>query len=166
MPMDKRFGVVRLSWLLTAALAAPAEAASSQARDAKPSEPDSAAVSQVVAQYRAALAAGDSAAALTLLADDALILESGGAETREEYRAHHLPADIQFARAVPSKHGSIRVVVRGDVAWVAGTSTTQGEYRGRAINSVGAELMVLARTPVGWRITAIHWSSRAKSTGK
>ena len=38
--------------------------------------------------------------------------------------------------------------------------TTTGSYRDRPINAAGAELMVLVRTPVGWRITAIHWSSR------
>jgi hypothetical protein len=48
------------------------------------------------------------------------------------------------------------------VAWVVGTSTTRGEYRGRPVNSAGAELMVLTRTPHGWRIAAIHWSSRRR----
>jgi ketosteroid isomerase-like protein len=52
--------------------------------------------------------------------------------------------------------------VRGDVAWVVGTSTTRGEYRGRPVDSAGAELMVLTRTPQGWRIAAIHWSSRRR----
>jgi ketosteroid isomerase-like protein len=52
--------------------------------------------------------------------------------------------------------------VRGDAAWVSSTSTTTGEYRGRQVNSSGAELMVLARTPQGWRIAAIHWSSRTR----
>ncbi|HET9453194.1 MAG TPA: nuclear transport factor 2 family protein, partial [Gemmatimonadaceae bacterium] len=100
--------------------------------------------------------------ALRLLAPDAVILESGGAETVAEYRAHHLPADIAFAAAVPSNRTVTRVVVRGDMGWVASTSTTQGEFRGRAINSAGAELMVLTRTGDGWRISAIHWSSRAR----
>jgi len=123
---------------------------------------DSAAVAAAVAQYHRALATGDSAAALTLLAPDAVILESGGVETRDEYRAHHLPADIAFARAVKGVRGSVRVVVRGDVGWATSTSTTRGEYRGRAVDSAGAELMVLTRTPTGWKIAAIHWSSRAR----
>lgn len=91
-----------------------------------------------------------------------VILESGGVETREEYRSHHLPADIAFARAVKSDRSAIRVVVRGDAAWVASTSTAQGEFRGRAVNSVGAELMFLVRDGDAWRIAAIHWSSRAR----
>ena len=123
---------------------------------------DSADVAAVVTRFHAALAAGDSAAVLALLADDVVVLESGGVETRDDYRAHHLPADIEFARVVPSQRAPIRVRVRGDVAWASGTSVTQGEFRGRQINSAGAELMVLAREGGTWKIRAIHWSSRAR----
>lgn len=121
---------------------------------------DSAAVADVVRDYHQALASGDSLAALALLADDAVVLESGGLETLAEYRAGHLPADIAFAGAVPSTRAAIRVTVMGDVAWAASTSETRGRFRDRAINAVGAELMVLSRTAAGWRIRAIHWSSR------
>jgi ketosteroid isomerase-like protein len=118
-----------------------------------------------VRRYGAALAAGDSATALDLLAPDAVILESGAVETREEYRSHHLPGDIAFARAVRSEDSPARVTIVGDAAWAWSTSVTQGEYRGRAVNSAGAELMVLTRGSDGrWRIRAIHWSSRARRT--
>jgi uncharacterized GH25 family protein/ketosteroid isomerase-like protein len=129
---------------------------------AQPAAGDSAEVARTVGRFHEALARGDSAAALALLAPGATILESGGVETVAEYRAHHLPADIAFARAVPNVRGPVRVTVRGDVAWAASTSETKGEYRGRAVNSVGAELMVLTRDAAGWRIGAIHWSSRAR----
>lgn len=121
---------------------------------------DSAAVAAAVTGYHAALASGDSAAALRLLAPDVLILESGGRETLEEYRSHHLPGDIRFAMAVPSERGPIVVRVAGDVAWATSTSVTQGTLGERTINSAGVELMVLSRTASGWRIRAIHWSSR------
>ena len=124
--------------------------------------PDSIAVLQVVEQYSAALTAGDSAKALSLLTPDAVVLESGGMETRDEYRSHHLSADIAFSSGVPSQRTVRRVQVKGDMAWIASTSTSQGEFRGRAVNSSGAELMVLTRSPDGWRISAIHWSSRAR----
>lgn len=126
---------------------------------------DSAAAAATVARYHAALEAGDSAAALALLADDVVILESGGLETRDEYRSHHLPGDIAFARAVKSERGPVTVRMRGDVAWASSTSVTQGTYNGRAVNSAGAELMVLVRTAQGWKISAIHWSSRARRAG-
>ena len=130
---------------------------------AAPQVADSAAVVSMVSRFHEALERGDSTAALALLGPDAVILESGGAETVAEYRGHHLPADIDFARAIRSVRSSIRVTVQGDLAWVAGTSTTQGDFRGRAVNSAGAELIVLTRTPDGWRIAAIHWSSRRRS---
>jgi ketosteroid isomerase-like protein len=125
---------------------------------------DSAAVVETVERFHAALAAGDSTGALALLGPDVVILESGGAETRDEYRSHHLAADIAFAQAVKSERGPMRAVVRGDAAWVTSTSTTTGEYRGRHVHSTGTELVVLSRTPEGWRISAIHWSSRARRT--
>lgn len=125
---------------------------------------DAAAVLAVVRGFHDALARGDSVAALALLAPDVRILESGGLETREEYRSGHLPGDINYARAVPSTRADPVVTVSGDVAWVVGTSRTTGSYRDRQINSAGAELMVLSRTPEGWRIRAIHWSSRTIRT--
>jgi len=123
---------------------------------------DSAAVVEVIERYHAALSAGDTATAMSLLSPDAVVLESGGIESREEYRSHHLPADMAFARAVPRERGPIQVRVNGNTAWAASTSVTQGTFRDREINSQGAELMVLRRTDAGWRIEAIHWSSRSR----
>lgn len=115
-----------------------------------------------VTAFHAALASGDSAAALALLAPDVAILESGGRETLTEYRSHHLPGDIRFARSVPAKRQPLQVTVVGEVAWAAGTSESAGTIEGRSIASFGAELVVLSRTPSGWRIRAIHWSSRRR----
>ncbi len=123
---------------------------------------DSIAVASTVERFHKALAEGDSLAALALLSEDLRILESGTLETRAEYRSGHLRADIGFASAVASERGAIHVVVRGDVAWATSTSVTQGEVRGRAIDSRGAELMVLTRGPNGWKIRAVHWSSRSR----
>ena len=120
---------------------------------------DSAEVIQTLERWRAALRTGDSAAALALLAPDAIVLESGDVETHDQYRANHLAADIEFVRATQSVHSATRVVGAGDVAWATSTSRTRGQFCGRTIDSVGAELMVLTRSPAGWRIRAIHWSS-------
>lgn len=123
---------------------------------------DSADVVNVIERFHAALTSGDSLGAMELLAADAVILESGGVETRAEYQSHHLHGDITYARSMRTMRGPIRVSVRGDVAWASSTSATTGESRGRPVNSAGAELMVLTRFAEGWRISAIHWSSRAK----
>jgi len=126
--------------------------------------PDSAGAVAVVNGFHAALRAGDSLAAMRRLTPDALILESGGIETRDEYRSHHLPDDIRFAQAVSSPRRVARVTVLGDAAWVVSTSTTTGTFEGRPINSNGAELIVLRRQNGEWKISAIHWSSRARRT--
>ena len=123
---------------------------------------DSAAVVQTVQRLGQLMESGDSLGVMALLADDVVVLESGGVETRAEYRSHHLKSDVEFARAVRAERTIHRVSVRGDAAWVASTSTTRGTFRGRAIDSSGAELIVLVRTSSGWRIAAIHWSSRAR----
>ena len=123
---------------------------------------DSATVVGVVASFHAALRHGDSATVLRLLDREAIILESGDAENYAEYRSHHLPDDIKFARAVQSKDALLRVSLSGSVAWVASTSISEGTFAGRKINSAGAELMVLRRTAAGWKITAIHWSSHVR----
>lgn len=119
------------------------------------------AVAATLDAYHAALAAGDSTTALSLLADDATILESGGVETKEHYRSGHLAGDIRFAAAVPRERSDITVTVVGDMAWAWSTSVTKGTMGEREINSVGAELAVLVREGGEWRIQAFHWSSRA-----
>ena len=114
----------------------------------------------VVDAFHAALAKGDRSAAATLLADDALVYESGRAErSKAEYASHHLPADTAFAaattRAVSRRSGH----VVGDLAWIATESTTTGTFKDRPINIRSTETMVLRRENGAWRIAHIHWSS-------
>ena len=109
---------------------------------------------------------GDSAAAARLLSPDAVVLESGDLETRAEYMAHHIGADIDFAKAVPSKRTIRQVVRQGNVIWLAATSRSSGQFENRPIDSRGAELMVLSTLESGWRIRAIHWSSHRNQAAK
>jgi ketosteroid isomerase-like protein len=127
---------------------------------------DSADAVATVGRFRAALASGDSATALALLAPDAIVLESGAAESRAEYRRHHLPADIEYARAAPGTHALVQAIVHDDAAWVSSTSVTTGTVKGRAVDSAGAELIVLSRRDrqSPWQIRAIHWSSRRRAS--
>lgn len=121
---------------------------------------DVAAVEAVVRSFHAALAAGDAWAAAAMLAPDAVVLESGERESRQAYLDHHLPEDIRFARAVPSRIGKLEVTLSGDVAWAHATSVAQGSFQSKPVHLLGAELMVLSRSSSGWLIRAIHWSSR------
>jgi len=114
----------------------------------------------VVAAFHRSIKLGNLDAASALLADDALIYESGGVErSKAEYTAHHLRADAAFAtattRTVTSQSGN----AIGDLAWIATESRTTGSYKGRAINSASTESMVLRREVRAWKIVHIHWSS-------
>jgi ketosteroid isomerase-like protein len=120
---------------------------------------ESATVASTVEAFHHALATGNATAAMKLMAPDAVILESGFVETRAEYESHHLPEDIKFAQAVPSKSSDVRVQIDGNTAWLTSRSKTEGSFEGKPVNSVGVELVVLTKTSAGWLIRAIHWSS-------
>lgn len=128
--------------------------------DSAKSAADSAAVVATVARFHALLGRGDSAAAEALLAPDLTVLESGDVESRSEYLAHHLGADMAFAKAVASERKLVGFARDGSVAWTTSTSVSRGQFRDRKIDSRGAELIVLTRSGSGWIIRSIHWSSR------
>ncbi len=100
------------------------------------------------------------AAVAGLLAADVVIFESGGAElSREEYAAHHLGADMEFAKTTKVEVVDRRSGEAGDAAWVLTRSRTTGTFREQKIDLNGTETIVLRKTPQGWRIVHIHWSS-------
>jgi len=124
---------------------------------------DSTAIVATLEQFHSSLARGDSASAARLLATDLTVMEAGGVEHLTDYLAHHLGADMEYAKAIPSQRTLNSLSVQGDVAWVVETSVTKGTFRERPVNSTGAELMVLSRAGSGWMIRSIHWSSRRGS---
>ena len=139
-------GLMVLCW------AAPAIAQSNDETD----------VRAVVQSFGKALASGDSAAVLALLHPDVVIFEAGGWESLEDYRKGHLRADINAVQSL--KQETLRDVIRvsGDMALSTREYSTTGQRGDRAVNNVGAETMVLLKTPTGWKIRHIHWSSRAR----
>lgn len=114
-----------------------------------------------MASFHEALRKGDANAAMSLLADDAQILESGHRETRAEYEREHLAADIAFAKTVPTSGTSMIVRQEGNFAWATSTARSSGTFQGKRIDAENAELMVLAKSSDRWQIRAIHWSSHA-----
>ena len=116
-------------------------------------------VAAAVEAFHNALARGDAKAAINLLAPDAVILESGYKQFRAEYEKEHLTKDIKSAQTVPSTRFDVQVEVSGDTAWLTSGSRSEGSFERNAVNSEGVELVVLIRTPNGWRIRAIPWSS-------
>jgi ketosteroid isomerase-like protein len=114
----------------------------------------------VLESFYGAMKTGDTAAAMRQIAPDAVFIESGRLETRAEYEANHLPADIDFERQVSGKRSPWQVKFQGDAAWAIATTEFNGTFEGSPVNFVSAQLAVVSRVDGEWRIRSIHWSSR------
>ena len=119
-------------------------------------------VTGTLESFYGAMKTGDTAKAMAQIAPDAVFLESGQLETRAEYEANHLPADIAFERQVNGKRGPWRVTIKGDTAWVIATTEFVGTFDGAPVDFVSSQLAVLTRETAGWQIRSIHWSSRRR----
>lgn len=144
--------------------AVPAPAHKPQGSPGSPTElpPAAHSAAAVVDRFHDALRRGDTEAAQSLLAEDALIFEAGGAERgRAEYAAEHLAADAAFSKAVPAVVTRRAGRVDGTVAWIATEGRATGTYNGKPIDQSTTETMVVRNTKAGWKIVHIHWSSAA-----
>jgi ketosteroid isomerase-like protein len=96
---------------------------------------------------------------MALIAQDALFVEGGRLETRDQYEKNHLPADIGFEKQVSGKRGPLRITFNGDTAWVIATTDYDGTFEGAPVSFTSAQLAVLTRDSGSWKIRSIHWSS-------
>jgi len=119
-------------------------------------------VTAALETFYAAMKTGDTAGAMQMIAPDAVFVESGKLETRAEYEANHLPADIAFEKQVNGKRGPMRTSIQGDAAWVIAATEFDGTFDGGPVSFVSTQLAVLTRTEGNWRIRSIHWSSRPR----
>jgi ketosteroid isomerase-like protein len=126
----------------------------------EPAAVDAATITSTAEDFHKALAAGEPDRVMSLLSADALIVEGGAVQTRDEYQREHLAEDIAYARAVPSTPRDVVIRQEGNVAWVTSTFRLTGEFHDRQVDDLAAETMVLKKIPAGWRIRTIHWSSR------
>ncbi len=162
--------IVQFTGILFLALVSPAMASAHEpnagaAVGAEDVAPTARLAAQTVDAFHAALAKGDTATALALLADDALIFEEGGVErSKAEYAAAHLAADAAFSAAVPSTRTRRSGRATGDFAWIATEGRTAGRFRERAVDRVNTETMVLKQVGGQWRIVHIHRSSRTPTS--
>ena len=120
---------------------------------------DEAAVTATLEAFYGAMKTGDTAAAMAQIAPDAVFLETGRIETRDEYEKNHLPLDIGFEKQVTGKRSPWRVNLKGDAAWVIATTEFDGTFDGGPVSFTSQQLAVLTRETEGWRIRSIHWSS-------
>ena len=112
----------------------------------------------IVENFHAALASGDRDAALELLLPEALVVEQGKRETRDEYAAEHLATDMRFSAAVKREVVDQSVQEVGDAAWVVTTWRATGSFEGQDVDFTAQESIVLQHVKAGWRIAVIHWS--------
>jgi len=153
---------------LVGLLALPAAVAAHDPKEhapvaATPRVDPAAAAIAVVEQFSAALKAGKLDQAGAHLADDVLILESGGAErTRQEYLGGHAGHDAAFLKdaRITVKQRTARV--EGNLAWVGTESELATTRKGVPTTLSSSETMVLRRSAGAWHIVHIHWSSGPK----
>ena len=111
--------------------------------------------------FHKALKTGDKTAALALLDNGVEIFEQGSVErSKAEYTASHLDADVAFSGATKATRTSRGGAILGNLAYITSENKISGTFKGKAVNAVSIETMVLHKSPVGWRILHIHWSSR------
>ena len=117
-------------------------------------------VQAAIEAFYTAVKRGDAAGAMSHVADDAMFVESGRLETRAEYEANHLPADIAFEKQVDGRRSAWRITIEGNTAWAIATTEYNGTFDGSPVNFVSAQLAALTQQEGRWLIRSIHWSSR------
>lgn len=120
---------------------------------------ESTAAAQAVKAFHQALRAGDAKAVRAMLADDVLIVEGNGVErSADEYASHHMLADMKFMAAVQVEALEHQTKVLGKVAYSVSRSQLTGDYKGKPVDVISKETLVLVDTGAGWKIVHVHWS--------
>lgn len=157
------------SLLVAALLVFPHHAAAHENAAAAPvpaaaADAGTAAAVAVVDRFSTALQKGDLVTAGALLADDVLILESGGAErSRDEYLGHHAKGDAEFLKSAHVQRLRQTARVEGVLAWIGTESEIHTSKDGKPLTLLSTETMILRQSGEAWRIVHIHWSSRPKN---
>lgn len=162
---------------LMMAIAAPACAQSAQppsSHDTHHAQADSSSTTDIpdaainvvkqVDAFGQALALADFDRVKSLLAPDAIILESGGVErSRSEYLNHHAKSDASFLADAHVSVLSRTARVDGNLAWVATESEVHASKGNKPLTLLSTETMILGNRSGDWQIVHIHWSSRPKN---
>ena len=128
----------------------------------QPTAETQAEVRDTLEAFYAAMKNGDRAAAMSHIAEDAVFVEGGRLETRQEYEENHLPNDIGFEKQVTGKRGEWKITIEDNTAWAIATTEYDGIFDGAPVAFTSAQLAVLSRDAGAWRIRSIHWSSRRR----
>ena len=124
---------------------------------------DTAAVAEVLGQYRAAIERLDATDTERLFTEDSQVFENGGVEgSYSHYLAHHLGPELGHFTAFRFSDVNVDIRFEGPVALATESYTFRIERReGEPIERRGVTTSVLRRTDDGWRIVSSHNSSRA-----
>jgi ketosteroid isomerase-like protein len=128
----------------------------------RPAAEAQAEVRNTLEAFYAAMKNADNARAMSQIAEDAVFVESGRLETREEYEKNHLPADISFEKQVSGKRGEWKITIEDDTAWAIALTEYDGIFDGAPVAFTSGQLAVLSRDAGAWKIRSIHWSSRRR----
>lgn len=120
-----------------------------------------------VQAFHEAMQNADREAVLALMTPEATVYEMGYIDAdRDIYSGSHLKADMALAVKVQREVLNSRSGRHGSQAWVLNEYRVTGRYRGKAIDSLGTETMLLEKRAEGWRIHHIHWSQHANPESK
>ena len=133
---------------------ADASSASTGHGHAKPTSAEA-----VLDAFHHALEEGNGEAALRWLADDAVILEGGVAQSKAEYADHHLGSDMAFLAAMQSEQLSRESRRADGVVTVITRTQLKGVFKEREIDIVSSETAVLKQVDGDWKIQHLHWSN-------
>lgn len=134
--------------------AAPAQAATQAAQND---------ATRLVDGFMAALANGQLEAARQAMTPDAVVMANGTVlGLRDGYIDGAAKGDAAAMKSVRSRellHRDSRVGAQ--LGWVVSEKRMIGEGAGQLRTMVLTETILVTKTPSGWKISGIHWSSRA-----
>lgn len=111
--------------------------------------------------FHVAIIKADRAAAVSALANDVQIYESGFVErSRDEYLSQHFAEDAKFAKTVTRKVLKHEEKIAESMALIMEETETSGSYEGKPVKMIGLETVILRLNGGTWQIVHIHWSSR------
>jgi ketosteroid isomerase-like protein len=142
------------------ALAQSTPAASAQAQPAAQNE-----ATQVVDGFMAALINNQLEVARQAMTPEAVVIANGTVlGTRDGYIDGAAKADAVAMKSVRSRELLHRdSQVGAQIGWVVSEKRMVGDAAGQMRALVLTETFLLTKTAAGWKISGIHWSSRAAS---
>lgn len=153
---------MRTCLILIAALAAQPALAHPGAGHAQVTVGETAAVTTVLAAYKAALERLDVSGTEQLFVTDSAIFESGGSEgTYSNYLAHHLSPELAGFKSFAFSNYIISVRFEGALALATETYTYRIQTKtGEVAERLGVATSALKKIGGQWKILSMHNSSR------